>query len=387
VRKSGIDTPTKRARLAVRREPYWHKIQRGGYLGFRRTEGGGTGDKTDPGTWIARWRDEQGKHQYRAQNLTGFAPEAAFDGASKAARTWFKEKAAGVVGRATVKDAAARYVASRRIEKGESTARDAEGRIDRHVNPKLGPRPLDRLTTADIEGWRNGLVPRGLDDEGSRRAKDSANRNLATLKAILNHAWRTGLVGTKDAWARVEKFKGMGEARKVFLTADQRGRLLDQCDGAFRDLIEAGFLTGARYGELRALLVSDYDKGRRVLSIRQGKTGPRSVPLSDAATRLFDRLRHGKLPAAPLLARDDGQAWQHSDQDKFMREAARKARLPNGTVYYTLRHTFIANALTGGVDIHTVAKLCGTSVAMIEKHYGKLLHSDARDKLNRIAFA
>ena len=263
----------------------------------------------------------------------------------------------------------------------------ADGRIDRHVNPKLGPRPLDRLTTADIEGWRNGLVPRGLDDEGSRRAKDSANRNLATLKAILNHAWRTGLVGTKDAWARVEKFKGMGEARKVFLTADQRGRLLDQCDGAFRDLIEAGFLTGARYGELRALLVSDYDKGRRVLSIRQGKTGPRSVPLSDAATRLFDRLRHGKLPAAPLLARDDGQAWQHSDQDKFMREAARKARLPNGTVYYTLRHTFIANALTGGVDIHTVAKLCGTSVAMIEKHYGKLLHSDARDKLNRIAFA
>lgn len=374
----GIDTPTKRAKLKIRREPHWHKIQRGGYLGYRRIE--------DGGTWIARWRDERGKHHYRALALGPVAPESAFDTASKAASAWFKETAAGVVGRSTVKDAAARYVDSRRIEKGEPAARDAQGRIDRCINPELGTRPLDRLTTADVEEWRNGLVPAKLDEENTRRAKDSANRNLATLKALLNHAWRIGLVGSKDAWAKVEKFKGMGEARKVFLNPEQRKRLLDQCAGSFRDLIEAGFLTGARYGELRALLVSDYDKARRVLSIRKGKTGPRSVPLSDAAAKLFDRLRKAKLPSAALLTRDDGQPWQHSDQDKVMREAVKKAKLPHGTVYYTLRHTFIANALTNGIDIHTVAKLCGTSVAMIEAHYVKLLHSDARGKLNRIAF-
>ncbi len=374
----GIDTPTKRTKLQIRREPYWHKIQRGGYLGFRRT--------ADGGTWIARWRDEHGKQHYRALSLGPASPERAFDAASKAAGAWFKETDAGVEGRCTVKDAAARYVDSRRIEKGEAAARDAQGRIERCINPKLGARPLDRLTTADVEGWRNGLVPHGLDEEDTRRAKDSANRNLATLKALLNHAWRIGLVGSKDAWSKVEKFKGMGEARKVFLTTEQRKRLLEHCAGSFRDLVEAGFLTGARYGELRTVLASDYDKARRVLSIRQGKTGPRSVPLSDAAAQLFERLGKDKLPGAYLLTRDDGQPWQHSDQDKLMREAVKKARLPHGTVYYTLRHTFIANALTGGMDIHTVAKLCGTSVPMIEKHYGKLLHSDARAKLNRIAF-
>ena len=69
-----------------------------------------------------------------------------------------------------------------------------------------------------------------------------------------------------------------------------------------------------------------------------------------------------------------------------MREAVKKAKLPLGTVYYTLRHTSLANALTGGMDIHAVSKLCRTSVNMIEKHYGKLSHSDAREKLNRIAF-
>lgn len=70
-----------------------------------------------------------------------------------------------------------------------------------------------------------------------------------------------------------------------------------------------------------------------------------------------------------------------------MREAAKRAKLPKGTVFHALRHTFIASALTGGVDIYTVAKITGTSVRMIEEHYGKLLQDDARARLNRIAFA
>ncbi len=69
-----------------------------------------------------------------------------------------------------------------------------------------------------------------------------------------------------------------------------------------------------------------------------------------------------------------------------MREAVRKAKLPKGTVFYTLRHTYIASALTGGMDIHAVAKICGTSLRMIELHHGKLIHTDVREKLNKIAF-
>jgi integrase len=373
-----IDTPTKRLRLKVRREPYWEKLQQYGYLGYRRIE--------DGGTWVARWRDEQGKHHYRALKLEQTDPAKAFDAASKAARAWFKETRAGILGRGTVEDAATRYLDSLKLRKGDKAEADARGRIDRCIKPALGNRHLDTLRTADIEEWLHGLIPAKLPEEETRRAKDSANRNMTALKALLNHAWRNGMVGSNASWSRVKAFENVGESRKVFLTAEQRKRLLNNCDGAFRDLVEAGLLTGARYGELRTLLVSDYDKGRRILSIRQGKTGPRDVPLSDAAAKLFDRLRKGKLPSGYLLPRPDGLPWQHSDQDELMREAVKKARLPPGTVFYVLRHCFIANALTGGVDIHAVAKMCGTSVRMIEQHYGKLLHSDARDKLNRIAF-
>lgn len=373
-----IDTPTQRLRLKVRREPYWVKLQARSYLGFRRT--------LDGGTWVARWRDERGRQQYRALRLAFGATGSAYDEAASSARTWFKQAAAGVVARRTVREASERYVENLRLRKSEAAARDARGRVDRTVLPTLGSRPLDRLTTVDLQDWLHALVPAGKDAESTRKAKAGANRNLITLKALLNHAWRTGLVGSNAAWRKVSAFKNTRRARDVFLTGEQRRRLLEQCSGAFRDLVEAGLLIGARYGEFRELRAGDFERGRKTLNIRQGKTGARPVPLSDDAAAILARLARGKLPAAYLFTRADGKPWQHSDQDELMREAATRARLPKGTVFYTLRHTFIANAITGGMDIYTVAKITGTSVRMIEEHYGKLLQDDARDRLNQIAF-
>ena len=56
---NALDSKTKRDKLAPRREPYWSPLQKGAAVGFRKLE---TGD----GTWIARWRDDEGKQKYRA---------------------------------------------------------------------------------------------------------------------------------------------------------------------------------------------------------------------------------------------------------------------------------------------------------------------------------
>ena len=53
-----LDTKAKRIRLAKRREPYWHKLILGGYLGYRVGVKGGS--------WIARYRMEDGKQTYKS---------------------------------------------------------------------------------------------------------------------------------------------------------------------------------------------------------------------------------------------------------------------------------------------------------------------------------
>src|SRR5207249_502266 len=52
--------------------------------------------------------------------------------------------------------------------------------------------------------------------------------------------------------------------------------------------------------------------------------------------------------------------------------------------FYTTRHTFISAALSQGVNPKWLAEYCGTSLAMIEKHYGRYIKSDSKEQLKRV---
>ena len=47
---------------------------------------------------------------------------------------------------------------------------------------------------------------------------------------------------------------------------------------------------------------------------------------------------------------------------------------------YDLRSTFASNALAAGITVYELARLMGTSVSMIEAHYGALIDT-ARESL------
>ena len=103
-----------------------------------------------------------------------------------------------------------------------------------------------------------------------------------------------------------------------------------------------------------------------------------------AAAVLFERLLKDKLPYAFIFARDDGHPWAHSDWDELIRDAAEKAGLPKGVCLYTLRHSFITQSLMDGMATLEVARITGTSLAMIEKHYGHLVMDAARTRLELV---
>ena len=50
---------------------------------------------------------------------------------------------------------------------------------------------------------------------------------------------------------------------------------------------------------------------------------------------------------------------------------------------YHTRHTFISIALSNDANIKWLAEYCGTSVAMIEKHYGRYIKNDVDEQLER----
>lgn len=356
-----------RKEIEPRREPYWGTpIERGRHIGVRKLDNGSC-------TWIARrFDDEEVAYRYKA--LGQLSRSFDYDQAKRAAQTWFADAEIGVSNTApTVKDACESYVDELEAEDRLDTAHDAKLRFKRIVyGHKIATVRLDRLRTAQIKKWRNELGG----------AKSSQNRNLAAFKAALTLSVEHQMVNPSIAqqWKAVKAHKGAANRRELFLDLKQRKALLKSADGALRDLLEAAVLTGARPGELASARRSQYDD--RTVSMKYvGKTGTRVVPLSPSAHEFFRKIAKGKLPSAFLLTRDDGEPWNRADWHQPVRAAADKAKLPKGVVLYTLRHSWITESLRSGMPTLDVARLTGTSLPMIEAHYGHLVADAIRERL------
>lgn len=375
--RNGITSKSSRDRLTPRREPYWSRVVKGGFVGYRKSTYGGT--------WVARWRTADSKQLTQALHIEGVEPADQFDEAKKQAQQWFDSL--GVSHRAgyTVADAVEDYWKHREIHNSKASGRDAKQRLERHVIPTLGDVALAKLTKKQVSDWHKGLVRVSDDPDDVRKSKDGANRLLSYFKAALNLAYNNEIVGTDRAWRTVKAFTDVGQARQVILSDEQIKRLRERTSGSFHDIVESALLTGARYGELIAARVEDLDSSNGSIRL-SGKTGSRDCYLSAAGLDHLKRLSKGKLPAAYLHTKRGGEPWGRSHQQRHMAEAVKKAKLPRETTFYALRHTHISRALLAGVNAQVVAENTGTSVRMIEKYYGKFMSADRREMFNRINF-
>ena len=369
--KHSIVTKTARAKLPIRREPFWHRIAQRRHLGYRRTASGGT--------WIARILDDSGKRAFHSlgENID-------FDAAQRLAVEWFDTAVITESRHYCVRDAISDYIESLRLNNSERTATDTRQRLDKHVSKQLLNAELATLSTVQLRNWHQRLVSDSDDPETVRRSKDTANKNLTSLKAAFNLAFRAGLVATDQQWRRVQPFRGVGQPRKLFLSDEQVRALLDHSSGAFHSLVLSAVLTGARYGELCNARVGDFNPEHGTVTL-SGKTGTRECYLSDEAVNLFQTLAVGRSGNECLLLKDDGTPWGKSHQHRLMKAAVAAAGLPSECVLYSLRHYYISKALLSGVQPQVLAANVGTSLRMIEQHYGKFMPKDRRQMMNRVA--
>lgn len=296
----------------------------------------------------------------------------------------------------SVADACRDYVEALRKIGRTSTAGDAERRFERTVyDDRIGKISLSKLTQDDVEDWRDRVERGDLTALPTRKgrpptakplSKASVNRMRTVLVAALNRAVERRKVSPDRAieWANVKPYEKVGSRRELYLERTQRRALLAAAGEDLRDVMECIALTGCRPGDPAAVLRRDYDHRHGAVTFRT-KEHTRTVPLSPQALTLFDRLAKGKLPSAHMFT-NGGAAWNHYDWAEQVRQASTAAGMPEGVVLYTLRHCWITDAIVGGMDLLTVAKLAGTSLAMIEKHYGHLVHGAAREKLAKVQF-
>jgi len=286
--------------------------------------------------------------------------------------------------------ACASYVEHLRREKDDGKADDAKARFERWVDSSpIANVHLDKLTRDHVKAFRAKLIDTPVKRQGveSPRAKSTVNRDMTALRVALNHALADGKVTTDFAWREALKaIPNADNRRELYLDLEQRRALIKHAAPDVAELLTGMSLLPLRPGALAALNAGDYEKRLHTLKIGKDKTGKdRKLVVQGATANFLEKHKKGKIASQPLIARADGARWDKDAWKDPIKEAAAAAELPAETTAYTLRHSVITDLVVGGLDLLTVAKVSGTSVAMIEKHYGHLRQTVAATALAALA--
>lgn len=405
-----LQSRSSRAKLPSRKAPYWMSLEKGRLLGYYKGLRGGN--------WIARFNDLKAETP-TLQKALGAADDHSepdgkmvlnFSQAQEAAREWFKEafhQATGErvkTGAYTVQDALDAYVEDRK-KAGAKTADRLAKDLARHIGPELGSVPLDKLTRKRLEDWktsvassptrragREGKAPETEDEVRARR--ETTNRVWKNFKAALNLALRDKRVATDAGWRDLKPFKGTRVSRLRFLSVDEQRTLVQAAPSVdFQRLLQAGLFTGAREGELIALIARDFRAHERTLFIKPGKTNKhRHVHLSDEAVAFFQSCCAGLEPNAPIFPRTcyerqqkaPSGTWTRSELCRTMQATCDAAGLER-LVFHELRHTAASTWINAGLNLyHVAAQLGHRDTRMVEEYYGHLDQAAKAEAMRRL---
>ncbi len=226
-----------------------------------------------------------------------------------------------------------------------------------HLIPTLGDKPLERITTDDIQRLKLRL---------REKAPKTVNNVLTVLNTLLKKAVEWGVIDTFPCTIRLLK---TSSGSVDFYDFDEYAQLVEaarRTDHTACIVVLLAGDAGIRAGEMRALRWTDADVEKGMLRIEcnewQGHISTtkgnriRYVPMT---ARLREALRaHRHLRGERVLYRADGRAMTESSLKELVARAARLANLRNNGPHI-LRHTFCSHLAMRGASTRAIQELAG----------------------------
>jgi integrase len=200
---------------------------------------------------------------------------------------------------------------------------------------------------------------------------------------VLARAVRWGLLDVNPAKLGVENPQRRYPEKRPFESWQELYTLTDKLPPRYRPMVLFAAATGLRPGEWVALEHRDIEREAQVVyvrrTIRNGrikspktKSSLRAVPLQATALAALDQLAAD--PQCPLLfpSPGGGHLDLHNFRNRNWKPAQEAAGIAPLRRIYDLRHTFASFALRAGISTFDLSRYMGTSLAMIDRHYGHL---------------
>lgn len=251
--------------------------------------------------------------------------------------------------------------------------------LEKHINPAIGRKRIQEITTDDIAQLIASLRGKGLSGK-------TVHSSLTPLSRIFKHALRRGYITSNpvDRLERHERPRIQKRDHRV-LNHDEIARLLAASSPRYQPLLATATYSGLRLGELLGLTWSDIDLRGGFIHVRQqlgrtptGAPAGRARPKTPAAVRdipllpqLGAILKQLKVASPHSADRDyvfctaDGKPLGFRNVERrALGAAADKARLNPDHIprlrVHDLRHTFASHLIIDlKLDVAHVSRILG----------------------------
>ena len=261
-----------------------------------------------------------------------------------------------------------------------STAKGYSHTIEKHIVPALGELPIADLRREHVADLHYRL----------RRTPGVANTAVSVLSRMLNRAEAWGLAPTGGNPCRPVA-KPRPRRRERFLTEQEFRRLgeaLDTLEAERRIPLHAAaalrllMLTGCRSSEIMTLRWEDVFLATHEIRLPDSKTGPRTVPLSPAAAKVFADLPRPTGNPWVIAGRNPGTRLAHIAY--YWYRVRERAGLDDVRIH-DLRHSFASRALALGEPLPMIGRLLGHTKIQTTARYAHLARDSIRQSAARVA--
>jgi integrase len=243
--------------------------------------------------------------------------------------------------------------------------------------PFFGNMRLDQITSRCIEEYKALKMKTGLKNK-------SVNNHLSCLRKCLHTAQEWEIICHVP---RIKLLK-VPPPETVYLTPEECDKLLSKADGILHDMIFTILRTGLRFGELIALMWTDIDFERKILTVQRGiakgRMGStkgnkiRKIPLAADLLEMFAfRIRRSEY----VFTDEKGQLLKQMPFCDRIRSLAKKAGIRR-IGWHTLRHTFASQLANNGIAIQVIQALLGHSDIKTTMRYAHIAPATLVDAIN-----
>lgn len=209
-----------------------------------------------------------------------------------------------------------------------------------------------------------------------KAAVATINKELTTLKAIMNYGVRVGLI-QRNPITNVKPLKDLRSEPHNFFTREELDILYSEPYGDIYRLLAN---TGMRRSEAFNLRWDDVSDKILIRSLAQSRTKSaeyRVLPISDGCCEALQRLHITQHSAAHVLPRINKDSLSRAFRQSLQRHKLRGC-------LHDLRHTFISHLVMNGVPLRTVQVLAGHATYKTTEGYAHLSPDHLSSSVQRL---